>query len=283
MSTTPSGFQRRLNNGKVANYKLFSTTGLKDKPLTIEDDRDEPLHTTFIVKSEAVIHPTASLQTSEELQIPSKKPVATYGTSSSQIKMEYMARAQAAPNTQPKVQKNIVLQKPLVEEDIPSPCSIPNGDGDDDDEEEEFAEEDMPVDGEVKVEKAFIGSKRKAGFPKKAQISQKTGKKTVLKKKPVSNGVAKARNTMFLSNRHIDCSIPRACFQRVVKGMFVSLNAGDKRITADALYALQEVAEDFLVNWFSDLNIMAMHAKRVTIMTKDVAALNNLRQYKFFA
>ena len=35
--------------------------------------------------------------------------------------------------------------------------------------------------------------------------------------------------------------------------------------TAEALLALQEAAEDFLVHLFEDVNLCAIHARRVTI------------------
>ena len=38
------------------------------------------------------------------------------------------------------------------------------------------------------------------------------------------------------------------------------------RWTAEALLALQESSEDFLVHLFEDCNLCAIHAKRVTIM-----------------
>ncbi|XXG41097.1 hypothetical protein AAC387_Pa01g1637 [Persea americana] len=41
------------------------------------------------------------------------------------------------------------------------------------------------------------------------------------------------------------------------------------RWTAEALMALQEAAEDYLVHLFEDGNLRAIHAKRVTLMRKD--------------
>ena len=44
----------------------------------------------------------------------------------------------------------------------------------------------------------------------------------------------------------------------------------DLRFTADATYTLQCASEDYLVRLFEDSNLCAIHAKRVTIMPKDV-------------
>lgn len=43
---------------------------------------------------------------------------------------------------------------------------------------------------------------------------------------------------------------------------------GEKRWQAEALMALQEAAEHYLVHLFEDSNLCAIHAKRVTIMVK---------------
>ena len=46
---------------------------------------------------------------------------------------------------------------------------------------------------------------------------------------------------------------------------------GEKRWQAEALMALQEACEHYLVHLFEDANLCAIHAKRVTIMVKCVA------------
>ena len=42
------------------------------------------------------------------------------------------------------------------------------------------------------------------------------------------------------------------------------------RFEANALIALQEAAEAYLVSLFEDTNLCGIHAKRVTIMPKDI-------------
>ncbi|KAJ3219295.1 centromeric DNA-binding histone H3-like protein cse4 [Dinochytrium kinnereticum] len=44
-----------------------------------------------------------------------------------------------------------------------------------------------------------------------------------------------------------------------------------------ALLALQEAAESFLVHLFEDANLCAIHAKRVTIMQKDIQLARRIR------
>ena len=42
------------------------------------------------------------------------------------------------------------------------------------------------------------------------------------------------------------------------------------RFQSTALAALQEAAENFLVRLFEDVNVLAVHAKRVTVMPHDI-------------
>lgn len=54
----------------------------------------------------------------------------------------------------------------------------------------------------------------------------------------------------------------------------------DFRIQLRALEALREATELFMYGWFEDSYLIALHAKRVTLMPKDVHLLTTLlRQY----
>ncbi|CAF1786128.1 unnamed protein product [Brassica oleracea var. botrytis] len=70
--------------------------------------------------------------------------------------------------------------------------------------------------------------------------------------------------------------IPKLPFQRLVKEIGQSLKA-DLRFQSSAIDALQEAAEAFLVEFFHDANLFAIHAKRVTIMRKDIMLAKRLR------
>ncbi|XP_022156549.1 histone H3-like centromeric protein HTR12 [Momordica charantia] len=63
--------------------------------------------------------------------------------------------------------------------------------------------------------------------------------------------------------------IPASSFIRAVKEVSYQLAPEITRWQAEALIALQEAAEDFLVHLFEDTMLCAIHAKRVTIMKKD--------------
>ena len=49
------------------------------------------------------------------------------------------------------------------------------------------------------------------------------------------------------------------------------------RFQSGAVLALQEASEAFLVSLFEDANLCAIHAKRVTIMAKDIQLALRIR------
>jgi len=61
----------------------------------------------------------------------------------------------------------------------------------------------------------------------------------------------------------------------------IAQNARDddapSRWQSQALFALQEAAEAFLVDLFHDANLCAIHAKRVTVQQKDIQLARRLR------
>ncbi|KAH6622039.1 histone H3 [Boeremia exigua] len=68
-------------------------------------------------------------------------------------------------------------------------------------------------------------------------------------------------------------------FQRLVREIAQSVTGedGPNRWQSQALVALQEATEAFLVNLFHDANLCAIHAKRVTIQQKDIQLARRLR------
>ena len=73
--------------------------------------------------------------------------------------------------------------------------------------------------------------------------------------------------------------IRRLPFQRVVREIAADLRP-DIRFQSSALLALQEAAEAYLVKLFEDTNLCAIHAKRVTIMPKDILLARCIRGEK---
>ena len=66
-------------------------------------------------------------------------------------------------------------------------------------------------------------------------------------------------------------------FQRFVRELAQALGYTDMRFTSTAMAALQEASEAFLVQLFEDVNLIAIHSKRVTIMAKDIQLCRRIR------
>lgn len=76
------------------------------------------------------------------------------------------------------------------------------------------------------------------------------------------------RSTHFL--------IRRLPFARLVKEITTEFHHA-LRWRVDAIEALQHAAEDYTINLLSDANLCAIHAKRVTIMPKDLFLARRIR------
>ncbi|XWS46198.1 hypothetical protein CRYUN_Cryun14cG0044200 [Craigia yunnanensis] len=70
--------------------------------------------------------------------------------------------------------------------------------------------------------------------------------------------------------------IPAASFIREVRAISYQLAPEITRWQAEALVAIQEAAEDYLVQLFGDAMLCAIHAKRVTLMKKDIQLARRL-------
>lgn len=65
-------------------------------------------------------------------------------------------------------------------------------------------------------------------------------------------------------------------FQRLVREIAQNFNP-DLRFQSTTVLALQEAAEAYLTGLFEDANLCAIHAKRVTIMPKDMQLALRIR------
>ncbi|KAH8923262.1 histone-fold-containing protein [Atractiella rhizophila] len=73
-----------------------------------------------------------------------------------------------------------------------------------------------------------------------------------------------------------DFLIRKLPFQRLVREIATEFKP-DIRFQVSAMDALQVSAEQYLVDLFSDANLCAVHAKRVTVMPKDILLARRLR------
>ena len=118
--------------------------------------------------------------------------------------------------------------------------------------------------------------------PRKAVVAAKTAAR---KSDPMDMGIKKPHRyrpgTVALREirkfqKSTDLLIKKFSFQKLVKAIS-NENSPDIRFQSQALLALQEAAEAFLIGLFEDTNLFAIHAKRVTIMRKDMILARRIR------
>ncbi|CAG5867078.1 histone H3-like centromeric protein A [Menidia menidia] len=74
-----------------------------------------------------------------------------------------------------------------------------------------------------------------------------------------------------------DLLIRKAPFSRLVREVCENFSRESLRWQVYALMAMQEAAEAFLVLLFSDANLCAIHAKRVTVFPRDIQLARRIR------
>lgn len=125
---------------------------------------------------------------------------------------------------------------------------------------------------------------RKQAMSGKAPRKQ-VGNKAARKSAPYQGGVKKPHRyrpgTVALREirkfqKSTDLLIRKLPFQRVVREIATDYK-NDLRFQSQAVLALQEASEAYLVGLFEDTNLCAIHAKRVTIMPKDMQLARRIR------
>lgn len=76
--------------------------------------------------------------------------------------------------------------------------------------------------------------------------------------------------------RSTELLIRKLPFQRLLREIAQEFKT-DCRFQSTAILALQEASEAYLVGLFEDTNLCAIHAKRVTIMPKDMQLARRIR------
>ncbi|KAK6017301.1 core histone H2A/H2B/H3/H4, partial [Ostertagia ostertagi] len=115
--------------------------------------------------------------------------------------------------------------------------------------------------------------------------SDKDESSAVIKAKKRSRPGVKALKEIRHLQRTTELLIPRLSFQRVVRDIANKITAErgikeDYRWQSNALLALQEAAEVYLTCLFGDTNLAAIHARRVTIMNRDIELVRRIRGEK---
>ncbi|XP_055340085.1 putative histone H3.3-like type 3 isoform X2 [Paramacrobiotus metropolitanus] len=90
-------------------------------------------------------------------------------------------------------------------------------------------------------------------------------------------GVLVLREIRRLQNTTFNL-IPRFSFARVVREITQKMFKANLRFQAAALQVIQEAAEHFLVSVFEDVNLLAIHGRRITVMPRDITLALKLRR-----
>ena len=88
-----------------------------------------------------------------------------------------------------------------------------------------------------------------------------------------------SHNNSHNSQKSTELLIRKLPFQRLVREVAQDFK-NDLRFQGSAVMALQEAAEAYLVSLFEDTNLVAIHAKRVTIMPRDMQLARRIRNEK---
>lgn len=125
--------------------------------------------------------------------------------------------------------------------------------------------------------------------PRPSRGHKKAGKQPRAHKAPRSHGAGReaqkthrfrpgtvALREIRKYQKSFELLIPRASFRRLVVSV-VEERKTDLRLQQSCCEALQQAAEAFLVDLFGDANMCALHAKRVTLMPKDIQLARRIR------
>ena len=117
---------------------------------------------------------------------------------------------------------------------------------------------------------------RKAPRPGQAEgLDPKTGLPRNKKPHRFRPGVVALREIRKYQ-KNTELLIRKLPFQRLVREIASDFKT-DLRFQSQAILALQEASEAYLVGLFEDTNLCAIHAKRVTIMPKDIQLARRIR------
>ena len=128
-------------------------------------------------------------------------------------------------------------------------------------------------------------ARKQAPTAGKAPRKQVASKQAARKSAPSMGGIKKPHRyrpgTVALREirkyqKSTELLIRKLPFQRLVREVAQEYKS-DLRFQSSAVVALQEASESYLVSLFEDTNLCAIHARRVTIMPKDMQLARRIR------
>ncbi len=111
---------------------------------------------------------------------------------------------------------------------------------------------------------------------KKAKKSSASGVKKTRRFRPGTVALREIRRYQ----KGTELLLRKAPFQRLVRELATSHKQG-LRFQSSAVQAIQEATESWAISLLSDSNLCAIHARRVTLMNKDLHLARRLRGERF--
>ncbi|XP_038564475.1 uncharacterized protein LOC119895422 [Micropterus salmoides] len=145
----------------------------------------------------------------------------------------------------------------------------------------ELAKHAVSEDSSTMARTKQTARKSTGGKAPRKQLATKAARKSA----PATGGVKKPHRyrpgTVALREirryqKSTELLIRKLPFQRLVREIAQDFKT-DLRFQSSAVMALQEASEAYLVGLFEDTNLCAIHAKRVTIMPKDIQLARRIR------
>ena len=133
---------------------------------------------------------------------------------------------------------------------------------------------------------AEAGPSAVRGEPARRKLHPIVGGKAPRKEFPKAGKVKKTRKyrpgtvalrEIWQYQKSTELLIRKLPFSRLVREIAQEVGKTDLRFQGSTIICLQEAAEAFLVSLLEDANLCAIHAKRVTIMPKDVQLARCIR------
>merc|ERR1712059_11513 len=113
------------------------------------------------------------------------------------------------------------------------------------------------------------------GKGKQKKVSYRKGEKRLRRFRPGTRALREIRKYQ----KSTDLLIPKLPFSRLIRDVAISVVGSNTelRFQSIALLALQEATEAYLVTLMEDSLLAAIHAKRVTVMVKDMSLARRIR------
>ena len=123
-----------------------------------------------------------------------------------------------------------------------------------------------------KVKKLNKSKAIKKTAPAEGGVKSNDGEKRKMRRKAGTVALREIKRYQ----KSIDNLLPRAPFQRLVRTIVEDMDH-QLRFQSQALVAIQEATEAYIVALFEDTNLCAIHAKRMTILKKDMQLARRIR------